>query len=123
LDKPAGMQVEAAGLPRQQLSYLIAGKSRAAITHCIEDLKQDGEKQRLGLVWLNHFISDVHQPFHAVGESRGGNRIKVTISESRPTCTPVGIAVLSGSQDTRPQTTPRSLIANSGWRYGDADVR
>jgi hypothetical protein len=40
--------------------------------------------QRLGLMWLIHLVGDVHQPFHAVAEARGGNQIAVMYS-GKPT--------------------------------------
>jgi len=37
------------------------------------------EKERaIALKFLVHFIGDVHQPFHALGDDRGGNNIQVT---------------------------------------------
>lgn len=50
----------------------------AAIDRAIADLKADGDRQREGLKLLIHFIGDLHQPFHAVSEARGGNEIKAT---------------------------------------------
>jgi hypothetical protein len=50
----------------------------AAIARAIDDLKSDGERQSLGLKFLIHLIGDIHQPFHAVTEARGGNEIQVT---------------------------------------------
>jgi S1/P1 Nuclease len=35
------------------------------------------EKRREALFFLIHFVGDIHQPFHAVAEARGGNEIKV----------------------------------------------
>lgn len=35
-------------------------------------------------MWLIHLVGDVHQPFHAVSEERGGNQIAVTYF-GRPT--------------------------------------
>lgn len=50
----------------------------AAIARSIEDLTSSGEPRELGLKYLIHFVGDVHQPFHAIGEAFGGNQIKVT---------------------------------------------
>jgi S1/P1 Nuclease len=33
----------------------------------------------LALMFLVHFVGDVHQPLHAIGDARGGNDIKVTV--------------------------------------------
>ena len=50
----------------------------AAIARNIEDLEATGERQALALKFLIHFVADLHQPFHAVSEARGGNQIRVT---------------------------------------------
>jgi hypothetical protein len=50
----------------------------AAIARNIEDLKASGERQQMGLKFLIHFVADLHQPFHAVSEARGGNEIRIT---------------------------------------------
>ena len=30
-------------------------------------------------MFVVHFVGDIHQPFHAVGDARGGNEISVTL--------------------------------------------
>jgi hypothetical protein len=42
------------------------------------------EKDRaVALKFLVHLIGDVHQPFHTIGEARGGNQTKVTLLGSQ----------------------------------------
>jgi hypothetical protein len=50
----------------------------AAIDRALADLKAGGEGQELALKFLIHFVGDLHQPFHAMTEARGGNEITVT---------------------------------------------
>ena len=49
-----------------------------AIERNIATLRAGGEGQGEALKFLIHFTGDVHQPFHAVAEARGGNEIPVT---------------------------------------------
>ena len=49
-----------------------------AIERNIEAVRVGGEGQPEALKFLIHFVGDVHQPFHAVSEARGGNEINVT---------------------------------------------
>jgi len=46
------------------------------------DLSLSTEERALALKFLVHFIGDIHQPFHAVGDNRGGNDIAVTFMGS-----------------------------------------
>jgi hypothetical protein len=41
------------------------------------------EERGMALKFLVHLIGDVHQPFHAIGDARGGNEIRVTFLGSR----------------------------------------
>lgn len=41
------------------------------------------EERAMALKFLVHLIGDVHQPFHALGDARGGNDIRVTFLGSR----------------------------------------
>jgi len=43
------------------------------------------EERAIALKWLVHLIGDIHQPFHAMGDDRGGNNIKVSFLGS-PKC-------------------------------------
>ena len=40
------------------------------------------EQRTEALKYLIHFIGDVHQPFHVMGDDRGGNNVKVTFMGS-----------------------------------------
>lgn len=48
------------------------------IDRALADIRTGGDRQREGLKFLIHFVGDLHQPFHAVTEARGGNDIAVT---------------------------------------------
>jgi hypothetical protein len=56
----------------------------AAIERALAEIRMSDERQREGLKLLIHFVGDLHQPFHAVAEERGGNQIRV-MYRSRPT--------------------------------------
>jgi S1/P1 Nuclease len=43
------------------------------------DPKQSRSAQLLALEFLVHFVGDLHQPFHALADARGGNDIPVTV--------------------------------------------
>ena len=45
------------------------------------------KERAIALKFLVHFIGDIHQPFHAMGDDRGGNNISVSFLVS-PTCGP-----------------------------------
>jgi hypothetical protein len=48
------------------------------------DKKAPREQRAEALKFLVHFVGDIHQPLHAVGEAEGGNRIHVQfLSNSR----------------------------------------
>ena len=38
-----------------------------------------GEQQQEALKFVVHFVGDIHQPFHAIGEARGGNGIHLSM--------------------------------------------
>lgn len=40
------------------------------------------EERAIALKFLVHFIGDIHQPFHAMGDERGGNNIAVSFMGS-----------------------------------------
>ncbi len=44
----------------------------------LADVGRPTAERREALVWLVHLVGDIHQPFHAIGEARGGNDIDVT---------------------------------------------
>ena len=46
------------------------------------DTSLSPQDRAIALKFLVHLIGDVHQPFHAVGDSRGGNQIHVTLMGS-----------------------------------------
>jgi D-aminopeptidase len=46
--------------------------------HVLADWNAPREDRVEALKFLVHFVADVHQPFHSIGEAAGGNRIKVT---------------------------------------------
>jgi hypothetical protein len=41
------------------------------------------KERAMALKFLVHLIGDIHQPFHAIGDARGGNDIKLTFLGSR----------------------------------------
>lgn len=43
------------------------------------DRTADPEERKEALMFVVHFVGDIHQPFHAVGDARGGNEISVTL--------------------------------------------
>ena len=44
----------------------------------LRDARLDRVDRALALKFLVHLVADVHQPFHAIGDARGGNGIRVT---------------------------------------------
>jgi len=46
--------------------------------HVLADRNSQREARVEALNFLVHFVGDVHQPFHAIGEAAGGNQIGVT---------------------------------------------
>lgn len=46
-----------------------------------EDLKRDA------LLYAVHFVGDIHQPLHTVGDARGGNQIEVEVALTPLRCT------------------------------------
>ena len=36
------------------------------------------EQEQEALKFVVHFVGDIHQPFHAIGEARGGNGIHLS---------------------------------------------
>jgi hypothetical protein len=44
----------------------------------LADTKLPREQRYQALKYLVHFIGDIHQPLHAIGDARGGNGIRVT---------------------------------------------
>jgi hypothetical protein len=49
----------------------------------LADTSLDPRERAMALKFLVHFIGDVHQPFHAIGDARGGNQIRVTFLGSQ----------------------------------------
>lgn len=45
----------------------------------LADLTLDRADRATALKFLVHFVGDIHQPFHAFGEARGGNDIDVSV--------------------------------------------
>jgi hypothetical protein len=45
----------------------------------VADVALDRAERATALKWLVHLVGDVHQPFHAIGDERGGNGIPVTL--------------------------------------------
>ena len=43
------------------------------------DAKASERERLLALLFLVHFVGDIHQPLHAIDDARGGNDIKVTV--------------------------------------------
>jgi len=46
------------------------------------DTSLSSEQRAIALKFLVHFIGDIHQPFHALGDDRGGNNITVNFMGS-----------------------------------------
>ena len=85
-------------------------KSGFCIVAELDALRNDlrcasGNDQVEALKFAVHFVGDIHQPLHTVGEAKGGNDIKVELfmrgltsaeraspATSRPTFTPPGIS-------------------------------
>jgi hypothetical protein len=44
----------------------------------LRDRKQTLAERQAAAKWLIHLVADIHQPFHAVADARGGNDILVT---------------------------------------------
>jgi len=72
-------------LPRDATGYDAAGDCRrGCVVSAIEQLLrvlQDTSKDRAireeALRWVVHFVADLHQPLHVVGEDRGGNDVRL----------------------------------------------
>lgn len=47
------------------------------------DRSQPRADRAMALKYLVHFIGDLHQPYHAFGDARGGNDIPVTVNGSK----------------------------------------
>jgi S1/P1 Nuclease len=47
--------------------------------HVLADANASERDRLLALLFLVHFVADVHQPLHAIEEARGGNDIKVVV--------------------------------------------
>jgi S1/P1 Nuclease len=83
----------AAGFDRDRDCPLAADKSspwRDCVTDRIlyfegrlADASLNTKERAMALKFLVHFIGDVHQPFHALGDARGGNQIRVTFLGSQ----------------------------------------
>jgi S1/P1 Nuclease len=48
----------------------------------LSDSSAPRDERTEALKFLVHFVGDLHQPFHAIGEAAGGNRISVTLFDS-----------------------------------------
>ena len=72
-------------IPRDATEYnAVRDCARGCVVSAIEQslrLLRDTSKDRAvreeALRWLVHFVADLHQPLHVVGEDRGGNDIRV----------------------------------------------
>jgi hypothetical protein len=49
----------------------------------LADTSLSAKDRAMALKFLVHFIGDIHQPFHALGDARGGNQTKVTFLGSQ----------------------------------------
>ena len=45
----------------------------------LADTRLDRPDRATALKFLVHFVGDLHQPFHAIGDDRGGNNVKVRV--------------------------------------------
>ena len=45
--------------------------------HLLQDPSKDRTVREEALRWVVHFVADLHQPLHVVGEDRGGNDVLV----------------------------------------------
>ena len=49
----------------------------------LQDPSVSKEDKAFALKMLIHIVGDLHQPFHAIGDARGGNQVNVTLFGSR----------------------------------------
>jgi len=78
------------------------------------------DSRREALRFAVHFVADLHQPLHTVGEQQGGNGIKVAVELHGPRCV-----------RCTPKRTPENLhavwdttlIANTAWNWGSYVAR
>jgi hypothetical protein len=80
----------------------------------LTDKHASREERAEALRFVVHFVGDVHQPFHAVGNARGGNDIRVRFLDSAQ-CGPY-TCELHGVWDT-------SMILRTGLRRDDYAAR
>jgi len=65
----------------------------------LTDKRAPREERAEALKFIVHFLGDIHQPLHAVGEARGGNGIHVVFLETTA-CNSYGCNNLHGVWDT-----------------------
>lgn len=53
--------------------------------HVLADSRASTAERQVALKFLVHFVADIHQPLHAIGEARGGNQIHI-VEFGHPEC-------------------------------------
>jgi hypothetical protein len=73
------------------------------------------DSRREALLFATHFVADIHQPFHTVAESHGGNGIKVEVAISGVRCPR---CALKHAPDSLHGLWDTTLIASTAWSWG-----
>ena len=64
-------------------------------------------QRREALMFLVHFVGDMHQPLHCSdNQDKGGNDVKLDFFGRPPICTACGTAVCWGASDRRTLCSP-----------------
>ena len=79
----------------------------------LADRKLDRADRATALKFVVHFIGDLHQPFHALGNDRGGNNVRVRVfgeSDCGPSTTRgAALSLSNGASGTAPKPSPCNL--------------